>query len=190
VPVFPGTAKPFCREAAHAESIHGVSGLDGTTVLPEPVAQPQQHPFGTIAAMYEALAAHPGKAYLVATGPLTNIGLLFAAHPDLAASIAGLSIMGGAVGGFFSNAPMGRVAERPDVEMASNVYEHWPEGLHEAEGMNMEEVVRQVKKLGILKDADRVDDEKVFLLLQQEQKSFGNWSPFAEFNVSYLDPKV
>lgn len=51
----------------------------------------------------------PGEAHIVATGTLTNIALLFAAYPDLVAHIGGLSIMGGAIGGGFTSAPMGTV---------------------------------------------------------------------------------
>ena len=54
--------------------------------------------------MKEALFAQPkGTAWLVATGPLTNIALLFAVFPNLAEHIAGLSIMGGAIGSDFTN---------------------------------------------------------------------------------------
>jgi uridine nucleosidase len=49
--------------------------------------------------MKEALLVQPkGTAWLVATGPLTNVALLFAVFPTLADHIAGLSIMGGAIG--------------------------------------------------------------------------------------------
>jgi hypothetical protein len=184
VPVYSGTAKPFCREAAHAESIHGESGLDGTTVLPAPVAKPQTHPHGTIAAMYDALSAYPGKACLVATGSLTNVGLLFATHPDLTTSIAGLSIMGGAVGGFFTNAPMGRLAERPNLKMTGNVYEHFPEGLPDASSTSLKEAAELFENAGIFEKTEGLTDESVLLFLEQARSSFGNWSPFAEFNVS------
>jgi uridine nucleosidase len=61
-------------------------------------------------AMYRALiATPPNTAWLVSTGTLTNIGLLFQKYPDLAEHIKGLSIMGGAIGGGFTNAPMGKV---------------------------------------------------------------------------------
>ena len=61
-------------------------------------------------AIYEALLAQPeGSAWLVATGALTNVALLFTAYPELAGHIEGLSIMGGAIGNGFSNAPMGHV---------------------------------------------------------------------------------
>ena len=53
--------------------------------------------------MRDALLAQPkGEAWLVATGALTNVGLLFATFPKLATHIKGLSIMGGAIGDGFT----------------------------------------------------------------------------------------
>jgi uridine nucleosidase len=110
IPVYPGAARPFCRAPAAAPDIHGESGLDGTTCLPTP-SVPERTETTAIEAMYAALIAQPSKtAWLVATGCLTNTALLFATHPDLASHIAGLSIMGGAIGGGFSAAPMGCIA--------------------------------------------------------------------------------
>lgn len=48
-----------------------------------------------------------GTAWLVATGALTNVGLLFATFPEVADHIKGLSIMGGAIGEGFTMAPLG-----------------------------------------------------------------------------------
>jgi inosine-uridine nucleoside N-ribohydrolase len=45
-----------------------------------------------------ALAA-PGEIHLVAIGPLTNVALAFLSEPRLAGSLAGLTVMGGAVRG-------------------------------------------------------------------------------------------
>lgn len=107
VPVYAGAAKPFCRDAIHAPDIHGESGLDGTTVLPVPDV-PARNDDTAINAMYKALIAKPkGTAWLVPTGALTNAALLFATHPDLAAHIGGLSIMGGAIGNNFTDAKIG-----------------------------------------------------------------------------------
>lgn len=62
-----------------------------------------------ILAMREALLAHPPEtAWLVATGPLTNAALLFATFPEVIVHLAGLSIMGGAVGGGFTEAKNGK----------------------------------------------------------------------------------
>jgi len=107
--VYPGAGKPFCRAPAAAPDIHGESGLDGTTYLPEPTV-PAKDDEAAEVAMYKALIVQPPKtAWLVAVGALTNVALLFAAFPDLADHIAGLSIMGGAVGEGFTNAPMGKL---------------------------------------------------------------------------------
>ncbi|KAK1815804.1 Uridine nucleosidase 1 [Friedmanniomyces endolithicus] len=109
VPVYPGASKPSCREAAHAPDIHGASGLDGTHYLPEPTIPAQTT--DTVQAMYKSLNAEPaGTAWLVAVGALTNIAALFTKHSHLIDHIAGLSIMGGAVGDGFTDAPMGTIA--------------------------------------------------------------------------------
>ena len=86
----------------------GSSGLDGTTCLPAPSTAPVTEPHA-IRAMRDALMRHSGAAWLVATGALTNVALVFATYPDLVEHIEGLSIMGGAIGGGFTHAPMGHV---------------------------------------------------------------------------------
>ncbi|KAI9809516.1 MAG: Uridine nucleosidase 1 [Pycnora praestabilis] len=109
VPVYPGSKKPFSRKAVHAPNIHGTSGLDGTTLLPTPKYPPITD-INAIIAMRETLLAQPkGTAWLVATGALTNVALLFATFPELHIHIKGLSIMGGAIGGGYTNAPMGKM---------------------------------------------------------------------------------
>lgn len=87
----------------------GESGLDGTDLLPKPSQSPvlNQNP---ILAMRNALLAQPkGAPWIVATGTLTNVAVLFAAFPEVAEHIQGLSIMGGAIGGEFTAAPMSRL---------------------------------------------------------------------------------
>ncbi|KAH7392118.1 Inosine/uridine-preferring nucleoside hydrolase domain-containing protein [Phaeosphaeria sp. MPI-PUGE-AT-0046c] len=109
VKVYSGAAKPIVRDAVHAADIHGESGLDGVTLLPQPI-EPAVTSVDHLQAMYDALiSTPPNTAWLVSTGTLTNIGLLFQKYPDLANHLKGLSIMGGAVGGGFTDAPMGKV---------------------------------------------------------------------------------
>ena len=87
----------------------GNTGLDGTDLLPLPRSAPNTTT-PALVAIRDALLKQPtGSAWVVATGALTNVGLLFAAFPELVPHIAGLSIMGGAVGGGFTDAPMGKV---------------------------------------------------------------------------------
>ncbi|KAF2824747.1 nucleoside hydrolase [Ophiobolus disseminans] len=109
VKVYSGAVKPIVRDAVHAADIHGESGLDGVTLLPQPI-EPAVTGVDNLEAMYKALiSTPPNTAWLVSTGTLTNIGLLFQKYTDLAAHLKGLSIMGGAVGGGFTDAPMGKV---------------------------------------------------------------------------------
>lgn len=83
--------------------------MDGVTLLPQPI-EPAATDVDYLQAMYNALiATPPNTAWLVSTGTLTNIGLLFQKYTDLASHLKGLSIMGGAVGGGFTDAPMGKV---------------------------------------------------------------------------------
>lgn len=90
-------------------TLSGESGLDGVTLLPQPI-EPAVTDVDYLEATYKALiSTPPNTAWLVSTGTLTNIGLLFQKYPDLAGHLKGLSIMGGAVGGGFTNAPMGKV---------------------------------------------------------------------------------
>lgn len=60
--------------------------------------------------MAEAIKSRPTKSvWVVATGTLTNVAALFRKEPELIDRIRGLSIMGGSIGGGFSDAPMGQV---------------------------------------------------------------------------------
>ena len=60
--------------------------------------------------MRDSLLAQPkGSAWVVATGGLTNVSLLFATFPEVAEHVQGLTIMGGAVGNKFTDAPASRL---------------------------------------------------------------------------------
>jgi inosine-uridine nucleoside N-ribohydrolase len=100
----------------------GASGLDGTNLLPPPLHPP--NPQNAILAARDALlATQQHTAWVVATGALTNIALLFATFPEVGAWIKGLSIMGGVIGDGFTNAPMGKVDGK---ERAGN-WTNWAE---------------------------------------------------------------
>jgi inosine-uridine nucleoside N-ribohydrolase len=92
VPVYAGADRPIVRDRDVAAHVHGESGLDGPD-LPEPrTAAREQHAVDYLAELYRGV----DKPVLVATGPLTNIGLLFATHPD--ARPERIVLMGGAIG--------------------------------------------------------------------------------------------
>ncbi|KFY21614.1 hypothetical protein V491_02959, partial [Pseudogymnoascus sp. VKM F-3775] len=109
IPVYRGASKPLVRPAVHADSIHGESGLAGTDLLPTP-AQPADLSIEAVDAMAKAvLETPPNTCWLVATGTLTNVASLIMKYPVVAGHLKGLSIMGGAIGGGFTAAPMGKV---------------------------------------------------------------------------------
>jgi pyrimidine-specific ribonucleoside hydrolase len=96
VPVARGADRPYLRSLDNrAESVHGDNGLGGIT-LPASTAGP------VAASALELLAgtirAATEPVTLVATGPLTNVALLFAVHPELASRLARLVVMGGSIG--------------------------------------------------------------------------------------------
>jgi uridine nucleosidase len=116
IPVYPGAHKPLVRLPVHAPTdIHGVSGLDGTQLLPSPLtsASTEVPAIDAIAAAVQR--GDPGTAWLVATGPLTNVAGLFTKYPQLVGHIKGLSLMGGAIGGGFTDAVMGEVDGVPRI---------------------------------------------------------------------------
>lgn len=87
----------------------GESGLDGTALLPRPLV-PAIRSVSAIDAMAKSLFATPlHTAWIVATGTLTNIAQLIIKYPALVHHIKGLSIMGGAIGDYFTDAPLGKV---------------------------------------------------------------------------------
>jgi inosine-uridine nucleoside N-ribohydrolase len=88
-----GADRPLTREPRVAAQVHGESGLDGPD-LPAPVGSPvEQHAVDFLAGRLHA-AQRP--ITLIPTGPLTNIALLLAQHPGVAAQIERIVLMGGA----------------------------------------------------------------------------------------------
>jgi inosine-uridine nucleoside N-ribohydrolase len=92
IPVFAGAAAPILRDRDVAAHVHGDSGLDGPELPPPSTDAQPEHAVEFLARLY----ASSDKPVLVPTGPLTNVGLLFAAYPE--ARPERIVLMGGSIG--------------------------------------------------------------------------------------------
>jgi inosine-uridine nucleoside N-ribohydrolase len=94
VPVAAGADRPLIRVPAVAAEVHGETGLDGPDLPPPAGAPVAAHAVDFLA---ERLRSHPAPVTLIPTGPLTNVALLLARHPDVAERIERVVLMGGAI---------------------------------------------------------------------------------------------
>ncbi len=94
VPVAAGAARPLVRELAVASAVHGETGLDGPDLPASARAPENLHAVDFLA---EKIGACDAPVTLVATGPLTNVALLLARHPERARQLAGIVLMGGSI---------------------------------------------------------------------------------------------
>jgi pyrimidine-specific ribonucleoside hydrolase len=94
VPVAAGAARSLVHPVTrYAEHVHGPTGLGGMT-LPPPRKTPE--PGHAVDLLTHVLERE--TVTLVATGPLTNIALLFALRPELVSNVERLVVMGGSIG--------------------------------------------------------------------------------------------
>ncbi|AMO86764.1 Pyrimidine-specific ribonucleoside hydrolase rihA [Solibacillus isronensis B3W22] len=91
-----GLEQPMFRKLEVAEEIHGAFGF-GKVEFPKVEVPENVRP--AVAAMRETILASEEKVTIVATGPLTNVGALLLAHPEVKDHIETISWMGGAAQG-------------------------------------------------------------------------------------------
>jgi inosine-uridine nucleoside N-ribohydrolase len=92
IPVAAGADRPLVREQYVASYVHGETGLDGPDLPPPQGAPLDRHAVDFLA---DAIREAAGGVTLVPTGPLTNVALLLALHPD--ARPERIVLMGGAI---------------------------------------------------------------------------------------------
>ncbi len=92
VPVAAGADRPLHRELDVASDVHGESGLDGPP-LPEPDVELDARQAVELIADVVFEADEP--VTLIAVGPLTNVAVLLERHPEAAAGLGEIVIMGG-----------------------------------------------------------------------------------------------
>ncbi|MCV4614900.1 nucleoside hydrolase, partial [Escherichia coli] len=84
VPIYAGADRPLVRDRISAESVHGVSGLEGPH-LPTPTrGSEKEH---AVHFIIEQVMNNPGEVTLVPTGALTNIALALRMEPRIAPRI-------------------------------------------------------------------------------------------------------
>ena len=93
-PVHAGADRPLLVPAAHAPRAHGSTGLDGP---PRPEIRRRVASNDAVGFIINTVRTHD-DVWLVPVGPLTNIALAIRQAPDIVERVAGISLMGGAVG--------------------------------------------------------------------------------------------
>lgn len=96
VPVAVGAQASLIHpQPERAGHVHGAEGLGGVRLAPSPAGA---DPRPAVVALAELLTSSPEPVTVAAIGPLTNIALLLAVHPEAAARIGRLVVMGGSAG--------------------------------------------------------------------------------------------
>jgi inosine-uridine nucleoside N-ribohydrolase len=92
IAVAAGADRPLVREQYVASYVHGETGLDGPDLPPAKASPVDRHAVDFLA---DHIREHDCEVTLVPTGPLTNVALLLALHPD--ARPERIVLMGGAI---------------------------------------------------------------------------------------------
>jgi inosine-uridine nucleoside N-ribohydrolase len=92
VTVAAGADRPLLREQFIAAYVHGETGLDGPDLPPPQSAPVDRHAADFLA---DKIRERDGAVTLVPVGPLTNVALMLALHPD--ARPERIVLMGGAI---------------------------------------------------------------------------------------------
>jgi inosine-uridine nucleoside N-ribohydrolase len=95
VQVAAGADRPLVQDPYTPGDVHGESGLDGTDLPPPARAPLETHAVDVLA---EIATSSDRPVTLVGIGPLTNIAIFVARHPDAAAALERVVVMGGSIG--------------------------------------------------------------------------------------------
>jgi inosine-uridine nucleoside N-ribohydrolase len=113
ITVAAGVGRPLLREPYVAKYVHGESGLDGPDLPPARGGPIDEH-------AVDFLARNAAGATLVAVGPLTNVALMLARHPE--ARPDRIVLMGGSIG-LGNVTPAAEFNIWADPEAAARVFE-------------------------------------------------------------------
>lgn len=93
IKVYAGSQKPIVQVQEIPTSIHGLTGLDGTS-LKETTRKAESK--SAVQFLEDELRSSEERITIIAIGPLTNIGILLLVAPELRDKIKEICIMGGA----------------------------------------------------------------------------------------------
>ena len=160
IPVAAGAERPLIHPARAAGEVHGETGLDGPD-LPPPSREPE--PLHAVELIASKLREQPHT--LIPVGPLTNIALLLALHPELHDRIERIVVMGGAYG-------LGNVTPSAEFNLWVD-----PEAAHRvfSSGLNVTMVGLDVTHRAML-SAAKAD-------ALREQGHAGRWSPICTASI-------
>ena len=133
IPIYPGAEHPMQGEQRQLVAQQAV-------VLPRWPHETKFIENQAVDFMAQTISSHPDEMILLTIGPLTNIGMLFSAHSDIQALLAGLVIMGGC---FDESSPEAQrvewnIAADP---LASEIVYKAPVRLHRSLGLNVTQQV-------------------------------------------------
>lgn len=133
VPIYPGADRPMQGEQRQpvAQQAASLARWSHQTDFPRDQA---------VDFLATTIRAHPGEVTLLTIGPLTNAGLLFSQHPEVAGLLAGFVMMGG---NFDEAGPEGQRIEwniAGDL-LASEIVYRAPVRLHRSLGLNVTQKV-------------------------------------------------
>ncbi|KAF8709406.1 Inosine-uridine preferring nucleoside hydrolase, partial [Rhizoctonia solani] len=106
IQVHQGASKPLLRPTRADPEIHGADGLGGVIGLPDAKNTTIRNRFAKsslnavqgLAEATKKCILEGNKLYIIATGPLTNVALFSAVHPELLSGVEEIIFMGGGVG--------------------------------------------------------------------------------------------
>lgn len=133
IPIFPGAEHPMRGEQRQpiAQQADALPRWPHKRRFPEGEA---------VEFLAQTIRAHPGEVTLLTVGPLTNVGLLFSAHPEAAALLKGLVMMGGI---FEQDLPAEKQVEWNIAgdPLAAEIAYNAPVRLHRSVGLNVTQKV-------------------------------------------------
>jgi pyrimidine-specific ribonucleoside hydrolase len=95
IPVARGSANPILYTFSFGEHVHGASGIGG---IEFPKAKREADPRRAHDMIRDLLLKSDTKVTIIATGPLTNLGIALTLYPEIKDKIEFISIMGGTIG--------------------------------------------------------------------------------------------